>query len=379
MYYKNLVAYDSVFLYDYQMEEPRLFAVVGCQRCGTTLMGLILSSNPNVRYYDEDGAYPIAIFRKREYQKDKPHIGFKLTTLTPETDKLINENPGMNFLFMTRDILDVCSSMLKLSWVIPSLLGEELQISINNLLPSPYRDWIIGQFLEFNYSKNAHKLAALYAQTRFNILHEYNAKSLRYFKVIYENLVEHSLAVIKEICEFLGIDYCSQMSIHHAIVPEKEIHGTKSRRKIDSKSVSKYREHLTERQIDDILKISSEAKRMAIPYYTCLLDSKNRATTAKFIEHIAESIDVDREILLNDQHPFGLVKFTKALSEREQVIVYLYELEKSYDEMAYALNADIESARMEVASLFMKNERLKEFLKVSGSPRLTIQRAHLLA
>jgi DNA-directed RNA polymerase specialized sigma subunit len=74
-----------------------------------------------------------------------------------------------------------------------------------------------------------------------------------------------------------------------------------------------------------------------------------------------------------------MVNFTRALSEREQIIAYMYDLEMSHQEIAAVLNSDLESARIEIAALFMKNERLKQYLAESGSPRSLIQRAYLLA
>jgi hypothetical protein len=340
---------------------------------------MILGAHPQITYYDENGPYPIAVFRRREYSRSTPHVGLKLTTLTPEASKFKRENPDMKFLFLTRGILSTCSSMLKLNWVKPLILGDEMQRSIDNLYPSEYKAWVIQKFLEYNYSSSAHKLAALYAQVRFNFLYEYDAYQLSCRHIIYERLVTNPEAIINHIAEFVGVEFHPNMLNHATQYRNINIHGTAGDRAIDTDSISKYKGDLNRSQQTDILDISTQAHDLAIQYYTSFGEYKGRLKPSEAIEnHAAQSDPIAIDLSPGNLDPFKFAKVTVSLSEREKLLVNLYEQGCDYEEMARSLNTDLESVKMELASLLHRNDQIEQFYSETSSLSKTICRAHLI-
>jgi hypothetical protein len=362
------------------MNGNKLLAVVGCQRCGTTLMGMILGSLPAITYYDENGLNPVAVYRCEEFRRDTLYSGFKLTTLTPEASRFKKESPGMRFLFMTRDVLATCSSMLRLNWVKPLILGEELQFSINNLHPSDYKSWAIQAFLENDYNLNAHKLAALYIQLRFNFLFEYDAYDLACLQVPYERLVANPEPIIRSISKFLEIDFDPRMLRHHEKFRNLNIHGTDGGRLIDTASLAAYQNHLSPSQIIDILTLANEASVLGSRYYAAFAAHRKQRKVADAIEDYAQHLDEAPAgpPVEESRNPFWFAKAVAALSEREKAIVYLWETGKSLQQIAAGIHTDEASAKVELAALRSKNERLEAYYRHSRRLSKTMKRYHLM-
>jgi hypothetical protein len=340
---------------------------------------MILGAHPQITYYDENGPYPIAVFRRREYSHRTPHVGLKLTTLTPEATKFKREYPEMKFIFLTRGILSTCSSMLKLDWVKPLILGEELQKSINNLYPSDYKTWVISKFLEFNYSQSAHQLAALYAQVRFNWLYEYDACSLACKHVNYERLITNPETIIRQLADFLGIAFNPRMLEHDKLFRGLTIHGTKGDRRIDVQSVTKYNGHLERSHVIDILDVATQTQEMGICYYASFAQYAHQVKTSDAIEkYCAESSTAPRDVSAANRDPFKFAKAAAALTEREKVIVYLHETGANLDAISERIHADSESAKVEIAALLQKNEELDKYYRESGCFTKTMKRYHLI-
>jgi hypothetical protein len=357
-----------------------LFAIVGCQRCGTTLLGMMLGSHPLITYFDEDGPYPVAVYRRRQFGHTRPVTGLKLTTLTPEAARFKREMPTMRFLFLTRGILSTCASMLKMKWVDPLLLGEELQMSIDNLYPSAYQQWVIRKFLKYDYGSNAHKLAALYAQVRFNYLYEYDALGLACTHVPYERLVANPQAIARRIAEFLGIEYDDRILNHAKFNAHRYIHGTAGHRAIDIDSVCAYRETLEKAKQIEIMDVANEAHEQAIGYYASFKeDMALRRPAESLEEHIAKLKDFEFDPSALGRDPFQLVEVAANLSEREKVMVERFHQGASYEEIAGSLHTDSESVKLEMAALLHKNDRLLSQLKEQRSLSHIIRRAHLTA
>lgn len=361
------------------METPRTFAIVGCQRCGTTLAGMILSAHPEITYYDENGPHPIAVYRKKEYSRSTPLVGFKLTTLTSETGKFKRDSPDMKFLFLTRGILPACSSLLKLNWVKPLILGEELQKSINNLYPSDYKTWVISKFVEFNYSGNAHKLAALYAQVRFNWLYEYDAFRLSCQHVNYERLVTNPEPIARHMADFLGVEFNPRMLEHNRLFKGLRIHGTEGERAVDVQSVTKYTGHLERSQMIDILDVATQTQDIGIAYYASFTRHAHQVKTSDAIEkYCAGNGSAHPHLSAVNPSLFKFAKAAAALTEREKLIVYLSESGAGLKAICEHIHTDCDSAKVEIAALLQKNEELEKYYRKSGCFTKTMNRYHLI-
>lgn len=360
-------------------DDTKLVAVVGCQRCGTTLTGMIIGSHPDLTYYDENGPYPVAVYKRRTYTRDTSHVGVKLTTLSPETKKFKQDNPTMKFLFLTRGILSACASMLKLKWVRPELLGEELQHSINYLYPSDYRDWVVQCFLEFDYHQNAHRLAALFAQVRFNLLYEYDYYDLDCMEVKYERLVANPEKMTHRVADFLDLKASGRMLEHHRFFNEVNIHGTQGNRTIDTRSIDKYKAHLDKARQFEILETALETHDRGVHYYGAFEDLNQNATESEVIEEKLNTLDLHEEdVSEGNIDPFKYAKATNALNEREKRMYQMYRDGVTRVKMAEHLNTDHDTMKMELAAMYYKNQRLEEFCNQSRCLYKTTKRVHLI-
>lgn len=224
--------------------------IIGCQRCGTTLMGLILSAHPQIEYFSEPGQYA---YWNRESRND--FNAFALVTQTQHPSKI---RTSTKLIFMQRNITDVVASMLRLNWIVEGKAGHEIKRAIDENV-GEYRNYLITMFHKFK-GRYDHRMGALVAQMKFNYYDEYKNQIRPIHLVRYENLVTNPKDEIESICKFLNIYVCDSMLSHERLNKGFEMHGTRGERKIDTASINKAKDTLTADQIQEVLHIAEDVR-----------------------------------------------------------------------------------------------------------------------
>lgn len=233
--------------------------VLGVQRSGTTLMGLILRGNSGCGYYEEPKG-PKAFM---EQDGVDPYMGYKITQYTQWAQRLSSmemtgDAPKAKYLFCKREVLPTVASMTKLKWIQPGACGEEIESCIENTFDGEYKDYLIkASKLDYKVPEDILRLGVTcvmgkhYFEREFNLLHDS-------FTVQYEELTSNPEPKIREICEFIGIPYQDTMFNFQSKFGYYKLYGTEGSRKIDTKSHEKYKEDISEDNLAIATKIASE-------------------------------------------------------------------------------------------------------------------------
>lgn len=222
---------------------------MGVQRSGTTLAGLILSAHSQCEYFEEP-------FPERSFESlsgKAPFVGYKITQYSQWAQKYARmikkgELPNIKFVFCQRETLPTVASMCKLGWVREELSGDELNRCIDNTFDGPYKERLKHyRSLPFDTSRLRQSIATVLAKKYF--LREIELLS-DVFPLVYEELTENPQKVVKELAEFIGMPYEEQMVEFQQKHSRFSLHGTKGNRKIDNNSHEKYKEGLSEENVE---------------------------------------------------------------------------------------------------------------------------------
>ena len=137
-------------------------------------------------------------------RENKPRWGDKTPPYIHITPQLLRLYPQARFIYLVRDGRDVANSFIDTRWHGPGAYANS-------------QEWI----------EAVRCFAALVKEPKVNS---------RMLRVIYEDIVENTERVTKEICQFLGENYFPSMVIwpeqENTLVPQRESHAhTKLRRK----------------------------------------------------------------------------------------------------------------------------------------------------
>lgn len=232
----------------------KYFAVIGCQRCGTTLMGLILSTHPSVEFFEEGDA--TNHYKGRYATGKKKHIGYKIPNLT---QNLVHKS--MKYIFMERNIYQTVASMCKLNgWLSPHLAGNEIIRVIERLPDGEYKTFVNDLYQNLDYQQD-HITATLVAQIKFNLYYTIK-REFNILKVDYEQLVTNPFSEIKRVCAFLELFFDHRMLHHPNFTKKFVLWGTDSKRNIDDKSLNKYQDVFDGQQLKEINDLSIKLKTL---------------------------------------------------------------------------------------------------------------------
>ena len=237
------------------------FYLAGCQRSGTTLLRLILNSHSQITCFDEAVAYATFMGQNNSSaESDSKIIGYKIPRFAEQllaTDVCDPDYPHIpqffseenEIIFITRDVLDVISSMKSLKFSAEESWLQKYAVDIlkfrmkDKLFCKKYKREI--KLVEkCNYSDCA--VGALYWKYKNDSFFEYQKHGLKLIAVQYENLVTSPEYEINKIIDFLGVEYEDSLLNHHRqqhgeLEPDgKAIGGTDPARAISSSSIGKH-------------------------------------------------------------------------------------------------------------------------------------------
>lgn len=250
--------------------------ITGCQRSGSTLISLILDSHPDIHSIDE------LDFRNEklpEYLASDMHVAFKLPIFSHAVDTF-DVIPNLRIIWCLRDPRDVIASMLKLQimpqdYVLPTpwpgYFGQiEIENALKILLPEQLEQLQepIEHFREICelpfYERRHHALlysSALCWRVKQESLKRYDENKFNYALIRYEDLVQSPEAHINNMMAFLDIPWHDDLLRHHELHEEIQVGNTDAARAIDTQSVGKWKESLTDEDLVVIRDLCGDAAK----------------------------------------------------------------------------------------------------------------------
>jgi len=214
----------------------RIIFIFGCQRSGTTLLYMLLSSHPSVFGYNED-----------ELSMDFPRLEiilhsaiqgryscYKLPTKTPELKIIQDEYKHSKILWIIRHPYSVVSSMRSL--IIPRT-GEnwlktngKAELTRHSKMFPEINDMDVENLDEITLGAYIYKFKILAFQ-------KYEEKGLNIFLVKFEDLVSDVYKTLRPIMMGIGLGWDDAILSHHKTHQEKHYVG----KNIGSRPVDKSR------------------------------------------------------------------------------------------------------------------------------------------
>ena len=181
-----------------------ILLVVGSQRSGTTLLGLMLDSHRDIKMHEEEASY--AALKIKEEGNLKTIEGFKIPVWTSRYRFLKKAFPHSKVVYLRRDLRSIVSSMLHLkagpsSWV--SAHGwREIERSISFVTDLHTRNFFLKTYSVCRHENDEVVVAALCAYLKMFLLEEYYKIGLSVLECWYEDLVIHPENETRRIFEF---------------------------------------------------------------------------------------------------------------------------------------------------------------------------------
>jgi protein-tyrosine sulfotransferase len=223
--------------------------ITGCQRSGTTLMGLILNSHPSILNLDED-----IFVDKKQLSLDKI-TSIKLPEQSANVDYIKNELKPDAVIWMVRNPFDVIKSMMTLKLSSNRTESEcwgatFSHVEINRMLqylPKKYTQGHAGlldlylKSLAYSKDRLSEKGIILSSITCWVLKQEcyqYLIDSgLSVYKLHYEDLVSSPKPVLAKLFDFIGIGWHDNLLKHHELHSGYSIGNTLNSRAIDQSSL----------------------------------------------------------------------------------------------------------------------------------------------
>jgi protein-tyrosine sulfotransferase len=253
------------------------FFISGCQRSGTTLLRLILESHPSIQCFDETEGYDLLVRESKgesgEYlvKEGSALLGFKIPRFAEQLTWPIFTDPDYGIfpsfyqdqkvVHVFRDALDVIGSMMKLkasggiSWL--DRYGRSI---LKALIHHPN----ISSLYKEKYSAleqqelPIHLVGALYWEIKNQGYFDLLDHNKPVYAVKYETLVGSPKSELQKLSQFLGVSWSDSL-LNHREHPHTEldengiaIGETDPRRSIDTQSIGRHQQLMTEQQIKDV-------------------------------------------------------------------------------------------------------------------------------
>jgi len=247
--------------------------ITGCQRCGTTLMNLILDSHPAIWGIDEEKfAFPsIYSYLAAPMPQAPPFVSFKLPQyahILPFIEML----PGCRVLWCVRDPVDVVWSMVKLGsesipWAAHPSGGWAEVSNAYWMLDDERKREISGYMAEFaRLTEKFVKLAntpgsgmkierrdsvfigALCWRIKNELPSLYKNRKIDFHVIRYADLVRQPQEHIADALDYIGVDWDDNVLMHHRLHKGTSIGNTSNTRAIDQNSLGAGRKNLSEEE-----------------------------------------------------------------------------------------------------------------------------------
>lgn len=231
----------------------QVFFIVGCQRSGTTMLGLALDSHPLLTVHPERSSREL--FGQR-FEEPGRIVGLKLPMRTLQFHLLRRMYPEAKYLFLTRDCRGVIASMLQLQvagkpWLKTHAV-RELEHNLPFVVDWRLRKRLIAAYVRWRASGDWVSIAVLMFWVKNHALNDYVREGLPVLHVSYDRLVATPSAGFAEILRFLDVEW------HDAVLHHDKTHsgittgGTDAARPIDGASASRWRDALDDATLEKI-------------------------------------------------------------------------------------------------------------------------------
>lgn len=246
--------------------------IMGAQRSGTTLLGMILSANQKIQVVDEDNlAYHYQGGETLLLDLDaaanlcrtsRDSVCFKVPRDTHRIDEILTVFPEAKILWVTRSLFPTVASMSSLK-----ILGQKSWA----LTHAPRE--IIKYLERFSEDHKVHEafqqaselgdsrlkeltLATLCWEAKVRTMHWADKKYGGFLiEVSYEALIAETRSVTNEVCEFLGLGWSDRMLRHHKYTHGKRPGGSVTNRPVDKANNVKWKNILSRQDRAEIERI----------------------------------------------------------------------------------------------------------------------------
>lgn len=250
-----------------QLNKPTI--ITGCHRSGTTLLGLMLDSHPQITTVDEDKFDNGKLVDYMEHSDYSPCVVFKLPAEATAFRQFATL-PGLKVLWCVRDPRDQVLSFRKLQYTLEA--GQPA-------VPGPVHDYgamhEIGRYLsiidpqcshpgvaEFRRiaavpapqrtRRDATLMGALYWELKNMLPALYAAEGLAVHVVSYEALITQSRAVLEAALAFLELPWHDDVLRHHELHSGQWAGATMGDRPVDASNAGKWKAELSADEVDII-------------------------------------------------------------------------------------------------------------------------------
>jgi hypothetical protein len=250
-----------------QLNKPVI--VTGCHRSGTTLLGLMLDSHPQITTVDEDKFDNSKLADYMEHPDYAPCVVFKLPA-EATAFRQFGVLPGLKVLWCVRDPRDQILSFRKLAYALvegqPGVAGTiydhgamlEIARYLSFIDPqcghpgvAEFRRIAAIPALERS-RRDSFLMGALYWELKNMLPALYAAEGLPVHVVSYEALITRSRAVLEEVLGFLGLPWHEDVLRHHELHSGQWAGATMGDRPVDASNAGKWKAELSAEEVDII-------------------------------------------------------------------------------------------------------------------------------
>jgi hypothetical protein len=244
------------------LSEHKKFIILGCQRSGTTLLGMALQAHPDIELIEENNpcfhtqyalTKQINLSAVKEYSStDRKLTGFKAPRDSHRTEEIVFNVPLTRILWISRDIYQVVASMISLrmgtniTWAIAFAPKE-----IIKYLYTEKSDYKIAELYQWALSQqNTRKKSIALASVCWLTKQRSERKSIARWpelisRVSYSELVSSPKDTLVHLLDFLEIDWHPAVLDHSSILSGSRPGGSTTTRSIHSDSINKWKNELS--------------------------------------------------------------------------------------------------------------------------------------
>lgn len=306
--------------------------ITGCQRSGTTLMGLIMDSHPLIKNVDE------AEFNSIEDLSSKLHSCAKLPQESANIDFIKNEFEPDIVIWMVRNPFDVVKSMLSLHIKRSRTVTESWASTFSHVEISRILQYLPNEnFSEYSVLINRYRSILSQGALRDTengmiisavtcwVLKQLGLQAFRnagmnIHVVRYEDLLLNPEPVLKSICEKAGVEYHDDMLRHHELHQGVSIGKTINNRAIDRSNIFLGGNYFNSNEISLIDNLSS---KMAKNFYYPNGEQDSSYLNGK------PSVDLTGDMKLSSWNLF-LLESSRAHRDTNKFLFYLTLLKQEF-------------------------------------------------
>ena len=248
--------------------ESETFLITGCQRSGTTLLGMALEAHPSVEIVEENNQRfhkRGAVDRELDLEAVVSYtqgggkvVGFKVPRDSHRLKQIVGALPSVLVVWVDREIRQTVSSMLSLPINGETWAAVAARQEIAKYLSTAHDESARRLFEDTLAMSDAASRSAALASLCWLVKRQQRDRAIRLFGpnlccVNYEALTTDPAAALRGILEFLDLAWNPSVLDHPAsIAPRARPGKADSSRPIDTNSYAKWKTQLTPRDLEVI-------------------------------------------------------------------------------------------------------------------------------